>query len=216
VRADAVTTTDVFINCPFDDEYWPLLRPLVFTVVFLQFKPRLALESLDSSVPRIGKILQMISESTYGIHDLSRLKARTRGEYYRLNMPFELGLDFGHKNFVKANPPKQILVLEKERHQYQRALSDLAGCDIETHNNDPAEMIRAVRDWFRSNILRRPILGATGIWNLFNDFMYDLHEICVKRGFSEDDFGKMAMTEFIDFASQWTVEYRTNHGAGPA
>lgn len=209
-------TTDVFINCPFDEEYWPLLRPLVFTIAFFGFRPRLALESLDSGVPRIGKILQLISESTYGIHDLSRLKAKKRGEFYRLNMPFELGIDFGHKNFVQSNPPKQILVLEKEAHQYQRALSDLAGCDIETHNNEPAEMVRAVRDWIRNNILRKQLLGATGVWNLFNDFMYDLHERCVQRGFSEDDFGRMSMAEFTGFATEWTSQYRKKHKVRPA
>jgi len=33
---------NVFINCPFDDGYMPLLRPLLFTVYCLGFQPRIA------------------------------------------------------------------------------------------------------------------------------------------------------------------------------
>jgi hypothetical protein len=44
---------NVFINCPFDDEYLPLLRPLLFTILYVGLNPRIALESLDSGRPRI-------------------------------------------------------------------------------------------------------------------------------------------------------------------
>lgn len=40
--------TNVFINCPFDENYLPLLRPLLFTVIYLRLKPRIALEAIDS------------------------------------------------------------------------------------------------------------------------------------------------------------------------
>ncbi len=29
---------NVFVNCPFDDEYLPLLRPLLFTIIYLGFR----------------------------------------------------------------------------------------------------------------------------------------------------------------------------------
>ncbi len=38
----------VFINCPFDNEYWPTFEAVVFTVVACGFTPRCALEELDS------------------------------------------------------------------------------------------------------------------------------------------------------------------------
>jgi hypothetical protein len=47
--------TSVFLNCPFDDEYLPLLRPILFAIIDLGFTPRIALESLDSGKPRIEK-----------------------------------------------------------------------------------------------------------------------------------------------------------------
>jgi len=36
----------VFINCPFDNQYWPLFEALVFTVIACEFEPRCALEEL--------------------------------------------------------------------------------------------------------------------------------------------------------------------------
>lgn len=55
----------VFINCPFDRDYYPLLRPILFTVIYLGLKPRIALEELDSGMPRMAKISQLIAESQY-------------------------------------------------------------------------------------------------------------------------------------------------------
>ena len=75
--------TNVFVNCPFDEEYLPLLRPLLFTVIHLGFTPRIALENLDSGAPRIQRIVSLIEESKYGVHDISRLKAERAGDYFQ-------------------------------------------------------------------------------------------------------------------------------------
>ena len=82
---------NVFINCPFDSGYIPLLRPLLFTVLFLGYNPRIASERFDSGEARITKICNLITCSRYSIHDISRIQSSKKGEYYRLNMPFELG-----------------------------------------------------------------------------------------------------------------------------
>ncbi len=39
-RATKELEKNVFINCPFDPEYYPLLRPLLFTIVYLGFNPK--------------------------------------------------------------------------------------------------------------------------------------------------------------------------------
>jgi len=67
---------NVFVNCPFDDDYLPILRALLFTVTYLGFQPRIALESRDSGQSRIDTITALIRESKYAIHDLSRIKVR--------------------------------------------------------------------------------------------------------------------------------------------
>jgi hypothetical protein len=52
---------NVFVNCPFDEEYLPLLRPLLFTIFRLGLRPRIALEELDSGAPRVQKIIRLIA-----------------------------------------------------------------------------------------------------------------------------------------------------------
>ncbi|OAV66966.1 hypothetical protein Barb4_02677 [Bacteroidales bacterium Barb4] len=106
---------NIFINCPFDNDYYPLLRPVLFTVLYHGHIPRIATESFDSGNLRIEKIKVLINSSKYSIHDLSRIEAKKKGDIYRLNMPFELGLDFGCKCF--SNPDnkqteKRILIIE--------------------------------------------------------------------------------------------------------
>jgi len=90
---------NVFINCPFDDKYFELLQTLVFTIIYYGFKPRISLKNSDSGQPRLEKIVQLIYDSQYSIHDLSRLQSKSANENYRLNMPFELGIDYGLRKF---------------------------------------------------------------------------------------------------------------------
>jgi len=61
---------NVFINCPFDDKYFDLLQTLIFTICYYGFTPRISLESSDSGQLRLDKIIQLIKESRYSIHDL--------------------------------------------------------------------------------------------------------------------------------------------------
>lgn len=139
---------NVFINCPYDNEYRPLLRPLLFTILFHQYEPRIALENSDSGTLRLEKIKELINESKFSIHDLSRMQATNSEEIYRLNMPFELGVDFGYRCIGIKHSEKRFLILEKESHRYMKAISDLNGLDIKYHKNDPLEIVRATRNWF--------------------------------------------------------------------
>lgn len=45
--------TDVFVNCPFDDQYQPLFRALVFAIQDCGFRARCAWEISDASEIRI-------------------------------------------------------------------------------------------------------------------------------------------------------------------
>lgn len=93
---------NVFVNCPFDEDYVSFLRPMLFTVLYLGLEPRIALERADSGELRLTKIVELIKVSKYSIHDLSRSEAAQAGEPYRLNMPFELGVDYGCRFVWKA------------------------------------------------------------------------------------------------------------------
>jgi hypothetical protein len=67
---------NIFINCPFDDEYFPLLKPLLYTIKKIGFTPRISLERNDSGEIRLNKIKELIESSKYSIHDLSTLVAK--------------------------------------------------------------------------------------------------------------------------------------------
>lgn len=195
--------TSVFVNCPFDEDYLPLLRPLLFCVTDLGFTPRIALERLNSGRPRIEKIIGLIRDSKYGIHDLSRLKAEREGEFYRLNMPFELGLDVGCQTFGGAAfAGKRCLILEAERYRYQAALSDLSNSDIAVHGNQPTEVLTQVRNWLAAEAgLRSP--GPARIWSRFIDFMSDTYASLKERGFSDRDIEQLPVPELMACIGEW-------------
>lgn len=201
---------NVFINCPFDDQFIPLLRSILFVIIYLGFTPRIALERFDSGEARINKIINLIEASKFSIHDLSRIKSSEKSEYFRLNMPFELGVDIGCKIFKDGKAKdKKCLILEKEKYGYQKALSDLSNSDIKSHDNEPEEVIRQIRDWFVVNELERADSG-TIIWESFNEFMADFYLKRKEEGFREKDILKMPVPEFIRFINEWIIERRNN------
>ena len=89
----------VFVNCHFDEEYSPLLEAMAFCVVNFGFSPRLANERLEAGENRLEKIIHMIKDSMYSIHDLSRCKSERPNEFFRMNMPFEFGIDVDLRRF---------------------------------------------------------------------------------------------------------------------
>ena len=197
---------NVFVNCPFDDAYLPLLRPLLFTVIHLGFSPRIALEQLDSGRPRFDKIVALIRDCKYAIHDLSRLQAERVGEYYRLNMPFELGLDVGCRLFKSGRwSGKRCLILEAEKYRYQAAISDMSNSDIGAHGNEPVNVVSQVRNWLNTQArLRSP--GPAQIWARFNEFMADNYDALKARGFSDQDIESLPIPELIDCMENWIAE----------
>lgn len=50
---------NVFINCPFDEDYKSLLRPLLFTIIYLGHNPRISSERSDSAENRTDKICEL-------------------------------------------------------------------------------------------------------------------------------------------------------------
>jgi hypothetical protein len=194
---------NVFINCPFDPEYLPLLRPLLFTILYLGYQPRVALERSDSGEIRFHKICELIEISKISIHDLSRIQSSRIHEIYRLNMPFELGLDIGCRRYL-AGPAsgKKCLILEKEKYRYINALSDIAGLDIKNHNDEPEDIVRQLRNWFVENE-SLSIVSATRIWESFNEFMAFFYQQRKADGYKDKDLEMMPVREFIKFIKTW-------------
>jgi hypothetical protein len=195
---------NVFINCPFDPNYYALLRPLLFTIIYLGFTPKIALEGLDSGEQRIDKILKLIKKSKFSIHDLSRLQSKKKGEFYRLNMPFELGVDYGCRRFASNYlKGKKFLILERGAYDYKKALSDLSGIDIKNHDNKAANIVQAVRNWFVETASLRNVDSPTVIWYKFSDFASDFYTRRLEEGFSDKDLNMMPIPEYIGFIKRW-------------
>lgn len=195
--------TNVFINCPFDKEYVPLLRPLLFTVLYLGLTPRIALERSDSGESRLEKIVQLIRESKYSIHDLSRSEAAAAGELYRLNMPFELGIDYGCRIFGRPGHRQKVtLVLESVPHRYKAAISDLSGADVECHDNEPYKIFRVVRHWLK-NVCVDTAPGPSQIEAAFTQYMTDDYEALTGEGFSSADIEALPIGELIERMENW-------------
>lgn len=146
--------TDIFINCPFDEAYInDLLKPMIYIIVLNGFTPRLSLEVSDSGQNRLEKITQIIKGCKYSIHDLSLVRASVAGEYSRMNMPFELGIDYGLRNSGVGNlHTKQFLILEATKYDYQKALSDINGFDIKVHGNDTERIFLCLYTWFSETL----------------------------------------------------------------
>jgi len=200
----------VFINCPFDEAYWDLFRPLVFTVMRLGCIPKYSLERSDSSEARISKITSLIEECQFGIHDLSRCVAVKKGDIFRLNMPLELGLDMGAKTYGGPKlRKKKILILEKERYRFQKAISDLSNSDIKAHNGDADQIVTVVRDWLVQEA-KSPKLSPSFIWGQFNDCMADIYKDLLAESFTPKDIGKLPEHERIERMSSWIKRLPTS------
>lgn len=84
---------------------------------------------------------------------------------------------YSAKNFLG----RKFLYWIKNNIRYQRAISDLSGCDIKKHNDNVNEAIKSVRDWLvnvdleRSRSGKRTISG-NAIWAQYNDFQAYLYD----------------------------------------
>lgn len=196
------SSDDVFINCPFDPDYAAIFRALIFTVLACSFRPRSAREIDDGAQTRISKIYALIGECRFGIHDLSRTELDAKHGLPRFNMPLELGIFLGAKEFgTKAHKNKRAIILDVEAHRYQKFVSDLAGMDIHEHGGDPMKALRETRDWL-ANVSRRDLLSANRIQRVYEKFLASLPAIAAQLDFDPDD---IPYVDYERIAAKWLV-----------
>ena len=189
-KTPAGFSRNVFINCPFDSLYAPLFNAIVFSVHDIGFRPRCALEASNAGQFRLTKILDIISECKYSIHDLSRTELDTKSGLPRFNMPLELGLDLGCKRFGRLyQTEKVILILDAERFRYQKFISDISGQDIEAHANKEKKIINKIRNWLRIELDPRTTIVPAGnqIFQRYRFFRSALPVLCDKLKWDPKD-----------------------------
>ena len=117
-------------------------------------------------------------------------------------MPLELGVFLGHKTFVENN--KALLVMDKTKFRYQKFCSDLAGIDIQPHNERPRNLVRVVRNWLSMNQeVKETIPDGTEIFDRYGQFMVDRPTIC-KR--SRLRIQGILYTDYLTVVESWMLE----------
>ena len=144
----------------------------------------------------------MIGECELGIHDLSRVD--TQGQLPRFNMPLELGLFLGAQKFGNKNDRrKACLILEGERYQYQRFISDLAGVDPAAHLNQPEEAVGAVRKFLSAHWTGTNVPGKNRILELYHDFIGELPGLLQAVN---QDRESITFAEFRDYVRKYVAQ----------
>ena len=196
----------VFINCPFDSAYRKLFHAIVFAVHDCGYIARSALEINDASQVRVSKILGIVSECRIGIHDISRTELDRRSKLPRFNMPLELGMFLGAKQYGDARQRRKIcLILDRSAHRYQKFCSDIAGQDIGTHGRNPGRAINAVRDFLRGAAPVDVIIpGGTKINQRYESFSKNLPAFCRQLGQRKEN---LTFLDYTGFVSRWLKQH---------
>ena len=131
--------------------------------------------------------MRIIGECKYGINDISRVEVGMKNNLPRFNMPFETGLFWGCFSYGnKLQQGKKIMILDTISSRYQQTISDIAGQDIQVHNNDPAKLINVIRVWL-GNKTNKILPGGTDMWKHYQEFQTDLPDICNKLSITPDE-----------------------------
>jgi hypothetical protein len=193
--------SNVFINCPFDDDYTSILDTLIFTIFDCGFIPRCAMEIDDSAQIRIDKIFKIVEECKFAVHDISRTELDQHTQLPRFNMPLELGMFLGARRFGgPRHKEKSCLIMDSEQYRYQQFMSDISGQDIKAHNGQARIAVRLVRDWLNAASRRKTIPGGAMIWNRFEEYRDALPRICADAGL---ELGEMTFNDKAQFSSEW-------------
>ena len=118
-------------------------------------------------------------------------------------MPFELGIDYGCRNFGRGIlRQKRFLIMDAKRYRHTVALSDMAGCDIQTHSNDYLIAIRKVRNWLVTEAGARNG-AAQQIANQYYAFQEWDYERQIALGASEEDIQDYPTSELMGSMKSW-------------
>jgi hypothetical protein len=194
---------DVFINCPFSADYHQFYQSIIFAVIRSGFEPRCARENDDGGEVRFDKICRIIRDSKYGIHDISKTEPDAISGLPRFNMPFELGLFLGALKFGGAKlKKKKSLILDREEHRYQSFISDIAGQDVHSHQNDVNRLIGKIATWLRDEARDPNVPGGRAIADEFERFHLDLPAIAASKSLAPDE---LTFKDLAAIAAEWIL-----------
>ncbi|MEA2328771.1 MAG: hypothetical protein QOE68_3730 [Thermoanaerobaculia bacterium] len=204
----------VFINVPFDRKYARLGDAIVFAVYDCGFVCRSALQVDDGGQARVDKILDLIEQSKFGIHDISRAGIDRNTRFARFNMPLELGFFLGAKRYGnQRDREKRCLILDRTPYRYRSFCSDISGQDIRVHNDQPRDAIRAVRDWLSSHRTEVAIPGGKAIFDRYQRFRAQLPQQAREINL---DYRELTFNDYTRLVAGYLAENPWLIGATPA
>ena len=193
----------VFVNCPFDDDFLPLLHALVFAIHDCGFIARIAVEDTGSNETRLDKIARIIRESRYSIHDISRVEVTPTSPLPRFNMAFECGLALGAIRYGDVSG-RDFLFMSSEPYQDRQTLSDLAGQDAKSHRNDPKTVVEAARSFLAAKNGGLRTRGTDIIWGRYQRFTTDLPRLAARFELSPAEItGFGYLRDFVQIVATW-------------
>jgi hypothetical protein len=148
VATPKLAPSDVFINLPFDSDYEPLFLAMIAGLVSLGLNPRSVVQ-ISSSTDRLRRLLEIVQECPFSIHDLSRVQRSGKGRFRvpRFNMPFEMGLAAA-VCMTPSGATRQWRVIEAVRHRVGHSCSDVDGYNAEIHGGTIRGMFEALSNIF--------------------------------------------------------------------
>jgi hypothetical protein len=172
----------VFLNIPYDPGFENLLLAYITAISAFGFAPRVTLEIPFN--PRLDRILSLIGESEYSIHDLSRVKVdNVAPRTPRFNMPFELGLTVALKSTKLPN--HAWVVCESMSRRLNKSLSDLNGTDPYIHDGTVRGVFRELCNVFVRSRRQPTVLQMNQIYRVLRaDFKNILHRAGAKDPFN--------------------------------
>jgi hypothetical protein len=122
-------------------------------------------------------------------------------------MAYECGLFYGAQAFGAAKQKeKQILVLDSEPYRYQKTLSDIAGKDAASHENNPFKAIEQVR-CFLANKEGRKLPGASKMIDRYKQFSENLPTIAAQLQLTQKELRSLSYwKDYVIAAVEWIKE----------
>jgi hypothetical protein len=180
----------VFLNIPYDSAFENLYLAYIAGLSAFGLVPRATLE-IPTSQRRLDRILNLIQQCAFSIHDLSRVQLDAKAPRVpRFNMPFELGLAVAQN---AGNRRETWYVCETVPYRISKSLSDLNGTDVRIHGGTVRGVFGALADIFVRRT-RQP--SVPEMYRIYLVLRRNLRPIMGQAG-ARDPFGARVFRDLI-------------------
>jgi hypothetical protein len=180
---------------PYDAAFENLLLAYIAAISAYGFSPRATLE-IPFGQRRLDRILTLIRQSQYSIHDLSRVQLdRKSPRTPRFNMPFELGLTVALER--TAHPDHSWIVCETVLRRVNKSLSDLDGTDAYIHGGTIKGVFREMGNAFVGSSRQPTVTEMSQIYRVLRAQFSSV----LKRAGAKDAFSARVFKDLCVLAS---------------